>query len=427
MDANQVPKPMAHTPPVNSSWLVLRWIIVIAGVVALSLIYSQNVFSVSSACSLEGAIVNCTNPLVGTNGYVRLTLSNPSYYYYYSDAGRNIGIACSQSNSSVPTLNEFTIIGIPAGSAENITLQCYKASGAAIGQLQPGKHFVANLYVNYSNGYYYPYSVQSNFEVLGNISARVSNATVQPLPAPPTVTTTSTTIWNYYTTLPTTTIPQNLTLTLSPSYLVMYPGSANSSIAVTNIDEIGWQGPPAGIKISTGQAAQNGQIWVWPLNISVPANASRGTYRLVFYTSTVGKTPVYQYLTVNVMVNPTSSSANYTSCSNFILSGPSYNSSIKGICVWGGGKMNLFFAVGNSGYVQYNVRQLGALNVSFGGGAGCMTPGNGCSSAGYNCLDSFGSLNNNMPSGNYLVSMQTGKGGGGCGNAVVEIVPSNSP
>jgi|GEM_PF-915052 len=107
--------------------------------------------------------------------------------------------------------------------------------------------------------------------------------------------------------------------------------------------------------------------------------------------------------------NPSTTSANYSSCSSFTLSSSSYDTTVKGICTWSGGNLSVYVGGGNSGWEAVTIK--GADNKKY------LQQ----SSSAWQ-LKYYGVLN--LPAQNYYITLTTGNGGGAYGNAAVQLSTS---
>ncbi len=106
-----------------------------------------------------------------------------------------------------------------------------------------------------------------------------------------------------------------------------------------------------------------------------------------------------QVMPMNITLKP-------TICSAVNISTYALSSKIVQNCTWNGGNVSIILGGGNSGWVSASIIASNGTQVySKSGTIWCATP--------------MGSIY--LPKGNYTVTLLTGGGGGGCGNATLKI------
>jgi len=116
--------------------------------------------------------------------------------------------------------------------------------------------------------------------------------------------------------------------------------------------------------------------------------------------------------------NPGTSSANYTSCNNFVVAttAQSYygeHTAATGMCTWNGGVLNIYYGSGDSGAVNFTIT--GSDGVTYAELYPYSTTW---------CNSYYGATY--LPAGTFTVKEVVGRGGGACGAAFVELNGSTS-
>ena len=233
-------------------------------------------FPISQSCSSAFSTVNCTAPVVGQNGYARVTLSEGLF-----GTAQNIGIACSQYSPAAMSIlqsyslpsREFATFGITSGKSETVTLQCYDAHNNTMTNLKGGDIFLANIYLNSSSSGLFPAYISK----LGQIVTRVSNGPVQAEQPPPTVTTSATTTISYFQT--TTTVCSN---THSAPFINITSTGTGSGGAYNTNDTVVWYGvvsPYATAQLSIVNASTGSSIVFTPNEQADACGDLAGTFQ----------------------------------------------------------------------------------------------------------------------------------------------------
>ena len=118
-------------------------------------------------------------------------------------------------------------------------------------------------------------------------------------------------------------------------------------------------------------------------------------------------TTIYPYNTTTQNVSATGSSANGTSCGSYSLSSNNYSASVNGTCSWPGGTLMVYAGGGNSGAVSIKIIGLAAGTLYY-----SKTTNN-------RCIAPLGSVQ--LPAQSYVVNIRTGRGGGSCGPAALQL------
>ncbi len=125
----------------------------------------------------------------------------------------------------------------------------------------------------------------------------------------------------------------------------------------------------------------------------------------------VGSSPISQKLTTIPTTIPqpsaTASQSNIASCGTFNVTTASFGAVIYGTCAWTGGNIKIYAAGGNSGALSYKISG-GPSNTTY-----------VFNSTNSRCIALAGSAY--LPAQTYHLRIATGRGGGGCGNAELQL------